>query len=141
RPPDVLSGERRERYVRPDHRLAAEGAADKVRQHPDLGRRQAEQRRDGQLDRLNALARVVQGQLVAVPDRGGGQWFDRVVMVGGKAEMRVDAQIRGRERFLDVPAPGLTRDEAAEDLLWDVGVVAALIDRRDGRRLRVADLD
>ena len=71
---------------------------------PDLGQRQAEQRGHGQLDGLDALARVIERQLVAVPDRRGGQRLDRVVVVGREPERRVDADVGGGEPVLDVPA-------------------------------------
>ncbi len=133
-------GQRRQGHVRPDHRLAAEGPADIVRQDPDLGRGQPEHRGDGQLHGLDALAGVIQRQLVPVPDRGGGQRLDRVVVVRGEPEGRVDAQVRSREPVRDVPALHLRGHEAAEDLLRFVGAGAALADRGHGRGLGVADL-
>ena len=41
-----------------------------------------EQRGHGQLGGGDALGRVVEHQPVAVPDRGGRRWLDRVVVVG-----------------------------------------------------------
>jgi hypothetical protein len=126
--------------VRPDHCLGAEGTADVAGQHPDPGWRYAEQRGDGQLDGLDALAGVIQRQLVTIPGRRGGQRLQRVVVVGGEPERRVDPQVRSREPRFGVPAAYLRGHEAAEQPVRLVGVNAALADRRNGRSLRVTDV-
>ena len=137
--PDVLSGECGQGHVRPDHRLGAERAADILSQYPDLGRRQPEQRGDGQLHGLDAHVGVIQRQLVTLPGRRGGQRFDRVVVVGSEPERRVDPQISRREPVINPSAFEPPGDESAEDLLRFVGVSAALVDRGHRRRLGVGD--
>ena len=139
--PDVLSGECGQGHVRPDHRLGAERAADILSQYPDLGRRQPEQRGDGQLHGLDALAGVIHSQLVTVPSRCGGQRLDRVVVVGGEPERRVDADLGSREPGVHVAARGPAWQQAAEDPVRVVSVSAALLDRGDRRGFGVADLD
>ena len=141
RPPHMLGGHRGQGHVRPHHRLAAERAADEPGQDPDLGRGDPEQRGHGQLDRLDALARVIQRQLVAVPHRGGGQHLQRVVVVGGEPEPGTHADLGSREPGVDVAARGPPWHQAAEDPFRVVRIGAALVDRGDRRRLGVADLD
>ena len=136
----MLGGQGREGHVRPDHCLGAERTADVAGQHPDPGWRYAEQRGDGQLDGLDALAGVIQRQLVTIPGRRGGQRLKRVVVVGGEPERRVDLQVRSREPRFGVPAAYLRGHEAAEQPVRLVGVNAALADRRNGRSLRVTDV-
>ncbi len=138
---DVLGGQRGEGDVRPDHGLGAERAADEVGQHPDLGRGHPQQRGDRELHGLDALTRVVEGELVAVPGGGGGQHLDRVVVVGGEPEPGVDPQVRGGQPVGDVAARGPARHQAAEELLGLVGGVPALVDRGHRRGLGVADAD
>ena len=141
RPPHMLGGQRGQGHVRPHHCLAAERTADETGQYPDLGRGDPEQRGHGQLDRLDALAGVIQRQLVAVPHRRGGQHLDRVVVVGGEPELRVDADLGGGEPGIDVAARGPPGQQAAEDPFRVVSIGAALVDRGDRRGFGVADLD
>ena len=108
----MLGGQRGQGHVRPHHRLAAQRPADEPGQDPDLGRGDPQQRGHGQLDRLDALARVIQRQLIAVPHRCGGQHLDRVVVVGGEPDRRVDADLGSREpgRAGHVTHPGQRPD-------------------------------
>ena len=121
--------------------LAAERAADEMGQHPDLGRGDAEQRGHGELHRLDALARVMQRELVAVPHRRGGQHLQRVVVVGGEPERRVDADLGSGEPGAGVAARGPPRHQAAEDPFRVIRISPARLDRGDRRGLGVADPD
>ena len=61
RAPDVPGSEGDERHVGPDHRLAAETAANEVRDDAHLRRRQAQQRGNRQLRGGDAHCRIVEG--------------------------------------------------------------------------------
>ena len=136
----MLGGQRRQGHVRPDHRLAAERAADILREHPDLRERDAEEGGNSQLDRLDALAGVIERQPVIIPGRRGRQRLDRVVVVGREMECCVDTEVRCRQPVFDIPALHLAGNEATEDLLRDIGISAALVDGGHRRALGVTDL-
>ena len=136
---NVAGGERGERHMGPNHRLAAETATDEVRDDPNPRRREAQQRGDRQLRGGDALRRIVKGQPVAVPDCGGGRRLDRVVVVGGKAVGHVEAHGCLGETRLDVAALLARGDQASEDPLGLIGVIAPLVQDRRRRHLLVAD--
>ena len=81
RAPEALGGEGDQGGVLREGELRAEMPADRPGDDPHLGRIEAELGREPVLDRADVAARLVHGEVVAVPGTAGGEQLDRVVML------------------------------------------------------------
>ncbi len=114
-------------------RLAAEAAADRSRDDPDVRRRRVEHLREDPMHVVRCLRRGPEGQLaVGRPVGDGGVLLHRHVSVALEEEHVLAHQMGAVERRVDVA-------ELEGDVLVDVRAVAVVVDADLGMRERVED--
>src|ERR1700691_2965529 len=112
RPAQSASCDRDNRRPLGETALGAEGAADIAADHPDLTGLDAKLGCKPVFDPINILARLMDGQLRAIPNALGREQFDRVVMLS-----------RSRIADVDFDGGGFISRRAIPDL----GIVVSLV--------------
>jgi hypothetical protein len=102
RPPDAAGGKGDQRRALRQRALGAKGAADKWAHDPHILGIDAELMGDAVFQPVDELARLVDDQLVVVPDAGRGEKLDRIVVLCRRRIFGVDLHRRSGESAFGV---------------------------------------
>ena len=134
-PVEPLGGERDHRGARRHRALRAKRAADKAGDDAHLLRLDAEPRRHAVLQPIDELARLIDGETIVGPHAGGGEQFDRIVMLGRRAVFGVDHDLGAGNGACGVA--GLRQVLVLVRFLRRIAFLEALRAETGGRRLFV----